>query len=823
MQCDNHTPSPQRLNNRLQGQQGRTYNQKKERKESKKNLVIFPIQAQRTNKITQQISSQRSPFNLSTKTTKQTIETKRSVSPEDFKNKSRKSPQQLQRKSPKLIINKKSKNTSPQKKSIQQKQKSCQLKEKQLKQKFRDIENKKQFGKLQIQCNLDKLKEKTKRIFEKQKKHKKQVSKQKVTYRQKVIEIKKMFEQLTKRFEKFQNDQIESFQQKISQQQQQNFEKEDDIENIYEMYLNQAAQTIQMYWREYQKRQKLNQNYFQSLRQSIDWGPNEIQSQQSQNSEEGFLISQGGEKQVHISNIRSSIVSEESLSIMNQLNSELDNWNIYIQSIVKNQDLSQINRQMQQQIMNIVQNHLKKSESLSEKRNEKEIHQERSFNSIRKKLSDELSKSSILKLQQQTLREEGKLIGFREEAIYLRYEVEKNCLKSDNKQSLEEWLNKELEDVENTKKAIEISHKREISALKKTQRDILIASVELEQDSQENLQIQQMSKQIDDQFNGSQKKKQENKFSEDIQKTIDLITGEIFNDIIDELIDEVQNNRENFFIFIQDLSFSQNLIQTASTSVEEISSYIDTLFKYILKHHLMDLLKNLNLPFGFTPQKRMKLIHGYDDDNNNEEIDENIAFPLSDKLFLEFENQRLQDLDENDQIAYAIRDLEHIHNKAIFDACNEALNYVRPYFFNSGIAYAWQKINYKIISKNQLESILDQSKKRVLEWSSFLCGFLPLNENQDIKAEKRQIIEDKKLQMKQQQLNLDENPSGTDLNLQLDNLGLIRDEQLYKFLILDIKESENKWYLIEDDRVDYLMEVSDQIFETLIEEIIKEL
>lgn len=29
-----------------------------------------------------------------------------------------------------------------------------------------------------------------------------------------------------------------------------------------------------------------------------------------------------------------------------------------------------------------------------------------------------------------------------------------------------------------------------------------------------------------------------------------------------------------------------------------------------------------------------------------------------------------------------MKELEHIHNKAVFDACNEALNYERPNFIS---------------------------------------------------------------------------------------------------------------------------------------------
>lgn len=45
-----------------------------------------------------------------------------------------------------------------------------------------------------------------------------------------------------------------------------------------------------------------------------------------------------------------------------------------------------------------------------------------------------------------------------------------------------------------------------------------------------------------------------------------------------------------------------------------------------------------------------------------------------------------------------MKELEHIHNKAVFDACNEALNYERPNFLSnclfiildSGLPYPWE-------------------------------------------------------------------------------------------------------------------------------------
>lgn len=45
-------------------------------------------------------------------------------------------------------------------------------------------------------------------------------------------------------------------------------------------------------------------------------------------------------------------------------------------------------------------------------------------------------------------------------------------------------------------------------------------------------------------------------------------------------------------------------------------------FSFILKNHLDEILRNLNIPYGFTPFKRMQLIHGYDNegDENDDEF-----------------------------------------------------------------------------------------------------------------------------------------------------------------------------------------------------------
>jgi hypothetical protein len=55
-----------------------------------------------------------------------------------------------------------------------------------------------------------------------------------------------------------------------------------------------------------------------------------------------------------------------------------------------------------------------------------------------------------------------------------------------------------------------------------------------------------------------------------------------------------------------------------------------------------EFIKNINTPFGFAPQKRLKLIHGYE--SFNEDMSESsfeeyntLPFVLSEELFVEFE------------------------------------------------------------------------------------------------------------------------------------------------------------------------------------------
>lgn len=70
--------------------------------------------------------------------------------------------------------------------------------------------------------------------------------------------------------------------------------------------------------------------------------------------------------------------------------------------------------------------------------------------------------------------------------------------------------------------------------------------------------------------------------------------------------------------------------------------------------------------------------------------------------------------------------MEKFHNKAIFDAFNEALNAHRPYGLK-GVPYLWrsqQNCKNQIVGESDIGKILKQAQERVVDWYGSACGFL---------------------------------------------------------------------------------------------------
>ena len=102
------------------------------------------------------------------------------------------------------------------------------------------------------------------------------------------------------------------------------------------------------------------------------------------------------------------------------------------------------------------------------------------------------------------------------------------------------------------------------------------------------------------------------------------------------------------------------------------------------------------------------------------------------------------------------------HNKLIFDALNEALDFYRPYGLK-GKPYPWQtnpmKKGLDKIKEKDAEKLLKKARDKVMEWSIFLCGFMPDKEDS--------LLRD-------------------DLNIDEDYLNEIREDRLARMLLQEV-------------------------------------
>jgi hypothetical protein len=74
-----------------------------------------------------------------------------------------------------------------------------------------------------------------------------------------------------------------------------------------------------------------------------------------------------------------------------------------------------------------------------------------------------------------------------------------------------------------------------------------------------------------------------------------------------------------------------------------------------------------------------------------------------------------------------LKELEHIHNKVVFDAFNESLDSQRV-FGILGRPFPWKtnqsRLSYKKKSEKDIPFILKAGCEKTLEWASYICGLI---------------------------------------------------------------------------------------------------
>ena len=76
---------------------------------------------------------------------------------------------------------------------------------------------------------------------------------------------------------------------------------------------------------------------------------------------------------------------------------------------------------------------------------------------------------------------------------------------------------------------------------------------------------------------------------------------------------------------------------------------------------------------------------------------------------------------------------QHIHNKLIFDAFNDALDYFRPYSLNHE-PFHWKKgPRYHApppVTEENIDDVLELTTEKVLDWAFLKCGLLEEKQGQ---------------------------------------------------------------------------------------------
>ncbi|CAK73691.1 unnamed protein product (macronuclear) [Paramecium tetraurelia] len=282
-----------------------------------------------------------------------------------------------------------------------------------------------------------------------------------------------------------------------------------------------------------------------------------------------------------------------------------------------------------------------------------------------------------------------------------------------------------------------------------------------------------------------------------IQEEVNSFYIEMQRDGIDlyELISKSQFNNKN-----QIVQPKEQKIQGLKTNVAQIKSYLKYLEEYLIDNLMIQIQRIINIPLGPSSQLMLKFLQPIRDSAESD-YDSNGAqqqIILNVELFGKFERFLMEQRIINHQNKLII-ELEHIHNKAIFDSLNEALDQFRPYGLH-GQPFLWKSDPTRLRAReNQLTDvpqIIRKASDKVIDWSHYMAG----------------ILVDK-----------EDSPFPKSMQLDQETIAQIREDRLYRMLTLDIIDNEDRWTNYDEETTEISIDLSDLLFDFLIEEVAYEM
>jgi hypothetical protein len=166
----------------------------------------------------------------------------------------------------------------------------------------------------------------------------------------------------------------------------------------------------------------------------------------------------------------------------------------------------------------------------------------------------------------------------------------------------------------------------------------------------------------------------------------------------------------------------------------------------------------LRRPLGPSPEERTDADEEDDDSSYakisyEQVLDIDIYFDFEEFLMVALGDQdETSPKDSKDVQGVFQVELEHIHNKMLFDSFNEALDLYRVYGAKGApLGFKPHTKPITVISDDKLSDVLLKAAQKVIEWSTFMCGFIPYKEDSFIQVP-RNLDEDTFQQIKEDRL-----------------------------------------------------------------------
>lgn len=264
------------------------------------------------------------------------------------------------------------------------------------------------------------------------------------------------------------------------------------------------------------------------------------------------------------------------------------------------------------------------------------------------------------------------------------------------------------------------------------------------------------------------------------------------NEVLDFLVKDMLEDDDFQNCLVKKDPKNKNAYEGICKINNDVEEYLTIQIEKLSTEHFASVHRNLNIPLGPNPLKKLLLfsmIPGTEDETGNNFDYEPI---LDISIYIKLEELLKETIYVEKEYHTKQIEISHILHKLVFDCLNEGLDYQRIYGIKGIPLPTKDKKNLTThISTNMCQKIINKCKNMVFYWNGYKCGtfidndpMLPIQSDPDI-------------------------------------CEIIREEALMKYQEHYIVNTEDKWIDYDDDEIEVSQELSETIFEFLINDTIE--